>query len=344
MDNKLNVGVIGLGYAGINIHLLNYLNNPNVRVVAIADVDKRKLNYVLSNIGIMTAYEDYKKLLKRDDIDAVSVATPPFLHAEISIEAMENGKDVLCEKPMTVDIKSANLMIKKEGRTGRKLMIGFNQRFLLPYKLIKKMIEEKSIGEIENIREFEFGNYLISKQWEKFKWLKNKNKSPGLSFSEAGSHIIDRFLWITSDRVISVFGYSKKFKGIEDATSVALLKFKSGAIGEIATSYVISGMSWKNKSLSQLKIYGNKQSMELDMGEYYKNKQCMIIREDENVANIPIKLQRKSDYAIEINSFVNSSLRDEKLEITSMDGKKALQILIAFYKSIKKHREIRVSI
>ncbi len=103
--SKLKVGVIGLGI-GYG-HILEYGSHPDAKVVAICDCNDVKLNEIGSEIGIRRRYTDYEEMLDREKLDVVSVATPNYLHAPMTIKALDAGCHVLCEKPMAMDAGEA---------------------------------------------------------------------------------------------------------------------------------------------------------------------------------------------------------------------------------------------
>jgi len=98
-DSVVRVGVIGLGYAG-ETHLKAYRQLPNVRVIALAGLEEDKLVHLGTTYEVPHLYRHYEELLARDDLDAISICVPNYLHAPIALAAFEGGKHVLCEKPL----------------------------------------------------------------------------------------------------------------------------------------------------------------------------------------------------------------------------------------------------
>ena len=93
-------------------------------------------------------YDDYRKLLADPSIDVVHICTPNDTHAEISIAALEAGKHVMCEKPMAKTAADARRMVEVAKRTGKKLTIGYNNRFRADSQHLKRVIEDGDLGEI----------------------------------------------------------------------------------------------------------------------------------------------------------------------------------------------------
>ena len=99
MMSKLRVGVIGCGSIAQFRHLPEYAANQDVELVAVCDIVEDRVKEIANKYGAK-AFTDYKELISSGEVDAVSVCTPNYLHAPISIEALNNGLHVLCEKPM----------------------------------------------------------------------------------------------------------------------------------------------------------------------------------------------------------------------------------------------------
>ncbi|MDG1874468.1 MAG: Gfo/Idh/MocA family oxidoreductase [Mariniblastus sp.] len=150
-NDRIPIGLIGAGGMG----------NGNMRaardwvdVVAIADVDKGRLESSNKNLskGKADTYRDYQKVLERDDIKVIHVATPDHWHTKPLVEAMLAGKDVYCEKPMTLTIDEGKLIRKVQKETGRIVQVGTQQRstFNLFTKAIA-MVAEGRVGKIRKI-------------------------------------------------------------------------------------------------------------------------------------------------------------------------------------------------
>jgi predicted dehydrogenase len=150
-NDRFSVGVIGSG--GMALGNMRAASSW-VDVVAIADVDRKRLesaNNTLSK-GKADIYEDYRKILERKDIDVIHVATPDHWHTKPLIEAMLAGKDVYCEKPLTLTIDEGKLIRKVQKQTGRIVQVGTQQRstFHLFAKAIA-MVEQGRIGKIKRV-------------------------------------------------------------------------------------------------------------------------------------------------------------------------------------------------
>ncbi|MBW3542321.1 MAG: Gfo/Idh/MocA family oxidoreductase [Planctomycetes bacterium] len=122
-------------------------------IVAVCDVDAthaERANAKLAD-GKAEVFGDYRKLLERDDVDAVTIGTPDHWHAKIAIEAMQSGKDVYCEKPLTLTIEEGRLICKAVKETGRVFQVGTQQRSHGPFAQAVALCREGRLGEIRRI-------------------------------------------------------------------------------------------------------------------------------------------------------------------------------------------------
>ncbi|MBQ2755433.1 MAG: Gfo/Idh/MocA family oxidoreductase, partial [Oscillospiraceae bacterium] len=127
MDRIVNVGIIGCGGIANGKHMPSLSKLPNVRMVAFCDIVKEKAEKAAAEYGVEGAkvYTDYKELLKDGDIEVVHVCTPNRSHSFITVDSLEAGKHVMCEKPMAKTYADAKLMLEAAQRTGKKLTIGY---------------------------------------------------------------------------------------------------------------------------------------------------------------------------------------------------------------------------
>lgn len=153
MAEKLRIGIIGCG--GIaHAHARSYFNFDDVEIVAGADIIPGKARKFLDEFGLTdaTAYEDTEELCKRDDIDAVSVCTYNSTHAECTIAALESGKHVLLEKPMTVTLDEAIDIMRAEKKSGKIVSVGFQPRYDVNSKKVKEIVSSGKLGKVYYIQ------------------------------------------------------------------------------------------------------------------------------------------------------------------------------------------------
>lgn len=147
---KVRIGVIGCGGIANGKHLPSYKKNPNAELVAFCDIVeeravKAKADYGTEDCGV---YTDYKEMLKKETLDAVLVLTHNSEHCRITVDALEAGKHVLCEKPMATTYEEAKKMIAARDKSGKVLTIGYQNRFRNDSLYLKKLADEDTFGEV----------------------------------------------------------------------------------------------------------------------------------------------------------------------------------------------------
>ncbi|MBV9470356.1 MAG: Gfo/Idh/MocA family oxidoreductase, partial [Abitibacteriaceae bacterium] len=144
----IGVGIIGAGGIARGAHIPGYKKLSNVRIVAVADPVEPARQSVAQEFDIAHTYADYQEMLQRDDIQAISVTTPNFMHAEATIAALQAGKHVLCEKPLAMNAKEGEAMVAAARKANRKLMCGFNNRFSPSIQALKRFADKGAFGEM----------------------------------------------------------------------------------------------------------------------------------------------------------------------------------------------------
>jgi predicted dehydrogenase len=201
---------------------------------------------------------DWKEVIKRKDIDLVDVCTPGDSHAEIAIAAAKAGKHVFCEKPLANTLKDAEAMLAAVKKAGVTHMICHNYRRIPAVMLAKQLITEGALGEIRHYR----GTYLqdwMSDPAAPFNWRLDREKAGSGALGDIASHSIDlaRFLvgeitevaadmkTFVTDRAVT--GKRTRAKVTVDDAAMALVHFKSGAIGTIEATRMANGRKNYNR-------------------------------------------------------------------------------------------------
>ncbi len=149
-NDNIQIALIGSGGMGQG-DVRDALSNPGVKIVAAADIyDGRRKRMEESYPGIFTT-RDYREVLARKDVDAVIIATPDHWHATISVDAMEAGKDVYCEKPMIQKVDEGRKVIEAQKRTGRIFQVGSQYASALSFQKIRELLEQGAIGELNMV-------------------------------------------------------------------------------------------------------------------------------------------------------------------------------------------------
>ncbi|MFC1453502.1 Gfo/Idh/MocA family protein [Verrucomicrobiota bacterium] len=149
--DKIRLGIIGVGQIGKS-HIAQYKEIGAAELVAAADVNEAELGSVCDERGIPNRYTDFRKLLERDDLDAVDVCLHNNLHMPVTVEALRAGKHVYCEKPIAGTYTDGRAMVEAARECGRKLSIQLNTLFTSETKIAKHLIAEGRLGRLYHAR------------------------------------------------------------------------------------------------------------------------------------------------------------------------------------------------
>ena len=176
-DNKIKWGIIGLGNIA-NQFAADLLLLPDAALVAVASRDHNKAIEFAKKYNCTKSYDSYEALFQDDQVDIIYIATPHDSHAELSIKALENGKHVLCEKPMSLSYKDALQMIEASRKHNKFFMEAFWTRFIPSVKEILEKVNQGIIGDVKYVKA-DFAFYADEKQGGR---LFDKNLGGGALF------------------------------------------------------------------------------------------------------------------------------------------------------------------
>ncbi|MFB5660226.1 Gfo/Idh/MocA family protein [Alteribacillus sp. HJP-4] len=194
MEKKVKVAIIGCGGIANGKHMPSLSKLAVVELAAFCDIQLDRAKKAAEDYGTANAkvYEDYKQLLLDETIDVVHVCTPNNSHAEISAAALDAGKHVMCEKPMAKTSKEAKLMLKAAERSGKKLTIGYNNRFRQDSLYLHQACERGDLGEIYFAKAHAIRRRAVP-TWGVFL---DEEKQGGGPLIDIGTHALDLALWM----------------------------------------------------------------------------------------------------------------------------------------------------
>lgn len=279
---KLKIAIIGCGSIANTKHMQNLSKFADrAEMVAFCDIDRAKAEKACKEFGVpgSKVYEDYHELLKLD-LDAVHVCTPNRSHAEITVAALEAGKNVMCEKPMAINTTDAKKMLDTQQKTGKLLTVGYQNRFRLDTMTLKKMAEEDQLGEIYVAKAHALRRRGIP-NWGVFT---NKFEQGGGPIIDIATHSLDMTLWIMDNyKPVSVMGATfdklgTTLRGEEQGTDehwdpdayevedagYGFVKFENGALVFIETSWALNTTDQKQAMST---VYGTKAGVEMKFNQ-----------------------------------------------------------------------------
>lgn len=226
---KINVGFIGLGRIS-DLHALGYRDNRYARIYGVSARHEETGRAKMEEWGVQRYYKDYREMLADPDIDAVEILTPQKLHEPMVIEAVDAGKHIMVQKPMTIDLPSADRMLDAVSKTDRVYKVIENYIFYPPIQRAKAMIDAGVIGDPINLRiKFISGSSggweIDPKTWE---WRLQENvEGRGMQTFDHGHHMWC-VAWFLLGEIDRVSAWIDSADGIVDCPANIIWKYKDG--------------------------------------------------------------------------------------------------------------------
>ena len=196
----IRVGLVGIGGMG-KVHFNAYKNVEDAKVVAVADIRCEMAKEKVEDDSIKI-YSTMEEMLANEELDMVDICTPSYLHAELTIKALNSGLHVLCEKPMSNTYEETIAMKEAAEKSGKFLMVAHVVRFMYAYEYLKSVVDSGELGKVVHIY-MRRSSTIPSWSWED--WMRDLAKSGGTPY-DLSIHDIDY--------VQSVFGEPKKVSGV----------------------------------------------------------------------------------------------------------------------------------
>lgn len=223
----MGVGIIGCGEVAQTRHLPALQHLPNAKTIAIADVDSVRLNEVGDRFDVPHRYTQVTELLQRSDIAIVAVCVPAQYHYEVSVAALEAGKHLFIEKPLTLTLADSDRLIEKAQQCDRKIMVGFNLRWHRLTQEVKALIKGNKLGKIKAIHTIFSSNN--SQVHSLSPWRQKRNAGGGVLF-EQSTHAFDLWRFLLESEIAEVFAWSQAEKDWEDESATITAKMKNGVL------------------------------------------------------------------------------------------------------------------
>nr|MDO8097648.1 Gfo/Idh/MocA family oxidoreductase [Candidatus Njordarchaeota archaeon] len=329
----IRVGIIGCGFAGC-MHAVAYrphIEEGNVKMMAACDIDEKPASTMASEYEMDAHYTNWHDLLKRKDIDAVSICLPHNMHAEVAIGAAKAGKHILCEKPMATSLEDCDKMIKGAKDAKVKLMIAETYRFMPTMVKIKEIIDSGKIGKVFFARGSECLNE-VPKLMEPNTWHCTPDKAGGGVWFDAGVHICSAFRYALGDVDTVRAGLLEHVvvKEKEDDNAIVLMKFKQGAVGEAFLSETIG-----SPAFIRFEFYGTEGTILMDTTwekpiKFFscKGENPSEEWETPEVEHLPMPQFYSLSFREEVKEFVESILNNREPKYRGEEGKVAVEMAL----------------
>ena len=316
-------------------HIIPGIKKSNNSILyAIASRNLSKADKYKKKFHFKKSYDSYKKLYKDEEVQAIYNPLPNHLHLESTIQACNNKKHVLLEKPITLKSKEVDLLIKISRKNKVIIKEAFMIRYHPQWQWVKKFVDQGKIGKIKSISTIFSYNNTDPKN------IRNIKKFGGGAIYDIGCYpvLLSRYLLNKEPkRVVASSVFDKKFK--TDILSSAILDFNG-----VYSNFLCSTQA--NRS-QQVLVLGSKKTLVIENPfNAISNKSTTIVIYDGNSIyrkeNI-IKIFKPSDqYCNQINNFSNEILTKDHVDFGLGDSKKNMMVLDAIFKSIVKNKWILI--
>ena len=323
---KLGIGVLGVGEMGRR-HAENLRRLvPNARLAAIADVNYQRALKATEELEVERAFPSMEAMLEQKDIRAVLIATPDKFHPAAVIAAACAGKDILCEKPLALNVPDAEEALRAVEKAGVRLQVGFMRRYDPAHIAAMKQIERGEIGEPVIFKSI--GRDKDAPPIEAYKSQLN-----GMLLFTNSIHDFDSARWLMMDEVEEVHTFTTSFirPEVEQYNDVIAstvnLRYQKGALGNVE-SYAQAVYGYDVRT----EIVGSKGSILI--GSLRQHSATFLKQESGNFVVGDHFLTRFCDaYLAEIRDFVDMVLSDREPLVNGVDGLRAVEIAVAAQRS-----------
>jgi myo-inositol 2-dehydrogenase / D-chiro-inositol 1-dehydrogenase len=356
---ELRVGMISWAHIHAEFRAKALSELPGVRIVAIADDNEQRGRLAAERFGVDAFTTDWRELIDRDDIDVVMVHSENSRHADQVVAAAEAGRDVFCEKPIATRLEDAARMVAAVEAAGVDGTAAFVSRFSQEASRAKSIVDTGVLGEIVNARALIglAGVAEIGCPPDMVEWMLDPDEGGGGAWIDEGSHAVDLLRHLVGE-VTEVAAFEARIAkpdlGVEDV-AVALLRFETGALGEVATSWSLSiDLGMRN----HVELYGSRGTLLLEATSRFPRVE--LYTED-----LPVELRgwvsphirpdaaephayrswppHVHHYKREIASYVSRwQLGQRPYGPTLEDGRACLDVLLAGYRSAASGTTVRL--
>jgi predicted dehydrogenase len=268
----VKIGVVGAGIFGVNhLNTFRQLSYQGIaELAAVAEVDEKRAQWVEENYNCRV-YRDYKEMLDKVELDAVTVVTPDHMHKPVTLAAIQGGRHVLCEKPLDTTVEGCAEMVKAAGKAKVLLQVDFHKRYDPDHILMERRVSSGEMGKIL------YGSVCMEDRIEvPVDWFPHwaPSSSPGWFL---GVHFYDLVRWVMKSNGKTVYAKGRKETlkndyNVDTYDSLsAMVEFENGAIVSFDTSWVLP-REFEAIVNQEVRLVGTKGVWEID--SQYRGSRC----------------------------------------------------------------------
>lgn len=336
---QLRIAIIGVGDVARAGHLPSLAANPKVEIVAVADPDTMSAQSVAEHYGIGTVVTDYTEILTDPSIAAVDICAPHYLHYPIAMDALNEGKHVICEKPIAMNLEEADRMIAAAHELGLWLLITLNQRFMPIHRKVKELLNDGELGVPFLVNAHLTGDVSVLMD-DAYHWKGTWDRAGGGAFFDTGTHIVDLMhYWFGEPTAVNAtlkrLMVKPENKG--DDNAAVTLEYGDDLITNLVVSYTVTNEPWSEKKF----IYGS--GGDISMISEAVVPMFLV----QNGTPSLLDVEHQADWWAWshdrcLRHFVDCILEGVQPIVTAEDARAALKTILAAYKSSSEGRRIEI--
>ncbi len=329
-------GIVGCGKVAERLALPQLNGCAQARVTALVDTKREAARRLAEQFGIdrRLVWTDWRRMLREAEVDAVAVCVPNFLHYEVTLGCCRAKKHVMVEKPIARTLQEADGMIDAARRAGVRLMVEQTQRFDPAHEVAKALLDSGRLGRIHTLRG-RLG-HAGPEYWSRTSpWYTRRAQSGGGALMDLGIHLVDLLLWLSGKsvkRLCASAATIEKRVPVEDTASL-LMEFTDGTLGSCEVSWttrVYEVMTWFQGERGKLTTANDR--------AHPVSVQWARTTGDPNKprgAEVYPEVPRASRWGGAYAQFVDSVLHARPPGVSGEDGRRALEVVTAAYRSIQ---------
>lgn len=342
----INIAVIGTGSIASS-HIEGYLEFPEMcKIVALVDIFPEKAVKTKKKFHLdAEVLSDYRKLLDRPDLHAVSVCTPPYTHASISVDVLKAGKHVLVEKPMASSLRECDEMLEAAAKSDKILSVVAQNRFRTPIMKLKQVLDTGLIGKIVHaqVDSFWWRGHSYYDLWWRGTWEK---EGGGCTLNHAVHHI-DMIQWMMGmpSEVSAMMSNTLHDNAEVEDLSVAIMRYANGSLSQITSSVVHHGEE------QQLVFQGEKARVSVPWKVRAEKARENGFPQRERNQELEQEIQefyeklpqvKYEGHIGQIHDFLTAIAEKKQVLIDGNEGRKTLELIAAIYKSASIGENVRL--
>ena len=318
MTDRLRVGVIGVGHLGSR-HAEIYAGMPQVRLVAVCDIDAAKAKALAVRLGTK-AVEDFRQLLGR--VDAVSIAVPTSLHAAIGRVCLEAGVHVLMEKPLCTRLADADALIRTAARRRVTLMVGHVERFNAAIRAALLRLRHPRFIEVHRLSPYPFRGTDVS------------------VVLDVMIHDLDLLLAIVRSPVRRVFALGVPVLSPSEDIANARLEFASGCVANVTASRI------SDEALRRIRVFQEDRYLSIDSKAQTVELACLrrgrgrqAQRRGRRIERVQLPVTPGQPLQVELAAFVRAVLARRHPPLSTTEARNALALALQIERTMRRRKQ-----